>query len=258
MTRVTELTPLLKQLRLGQMAATLPERIALARREQLDYASFLEIILSDEVNRRAHRRIEVRLNGAGFEETCRLGLRLVGVRHPGPPPAGRRLPLEFLDKHEHVLLVGPAGVARASWPRPWATRPSARTHRFSHADDFFRAMAQARVDNSVDRAFRSFLTPDLRILDDLGLHRLTAQQSADLYELILNRHRSSSCIITSNRAVEEWLSLFDDPILGNSALDRLANVSYQISSRAPATGNGCPHTAPCSTTKEVIDRPTTT
>ena len=31
------------------MAATLPERIALARREQLDYASFLEIILSDEV-----------------------------------------------------------------------------------------------------------------------------------------------------------------------------------------------------------------
>ena len=61
-----------------------------------------------------------------------------------------------------------------------------------------------------------------------GLHRLTAQQSADLYELILNRHRSSSFVITSNRAVYEWLSLFDDPILGNSALDRLANASYQI------------------------------
>ena len=50
------------------MAATLPERIALARREQLDYNSFLEIILSDEVN----RRIELRLHNAGFEETCRL------------------------------------------------------------------------------------------------------------------------------------------------------------------------------------------
>ena len=72
MTRITELTPLLKRLQLGPMAATLPERIALARREQLDYASFLEIILSDEVNRRAQRRIELRLNGAGFEETCRL------------------------------------------------------------------------------------------------------------------------------------------------------------------------------------------
>ena len=100
--------------------------------------------------------------------------------------------------------------------------------RFSHADDFFKAMAQARVDNSVDRTFRSFLSPDLLILDDLGLHGLTAQQSADLYELILNRHRASSFIITSNRAVDEWLGLFDDPILGNSALDRLANASYQI------------------------------
>ena len=34
--------------------------------------------------------------------------------------------------------------------------------------------------------------------------------------------------MTSNRAVEEWLSLFDDPILWNSALDRLANASFQI------------------------------
>ena len=48
-----------------------------------------------------------------------------------------------------------------------------------------------------------------------------------LYDLILNRHRSSSFVITSNRAVDEWLSLFDDPILGNSALDRLSNASYR-------------------------------
>ena len=80
----------------------------------------------------------------------------------------------------------------------------------------------------MDRTFRSFLTPDMPILDDLGLHRLTARQSADLYELILNRHRASSFVITRNRAVAEWLSLFDDPILGNSTLDRLANASYQI------------------------------
>ncbi len=102
------------------------------------------------------------------------------------------------------------------------------TVRFIHADDFFKTMTQARVDNSVERTFRSFLSPDLLILDDLGLHRLTAQQSADLYELIISRHRVSSFVITSNRAVEEWLSLFDDPILGNSAPDRLANASYPI------------------------------
>ena len=220
MTRTTELTPLLKSLKLGALASTLPERIALARREQLDYASFLEIILSDEVNRRAHRRTELRLHDAGFEETCRLE----------DFDWSASITLEFLDRHEHVLLVGPAGVGKSFFAQAlgYAAVRAGHTVRFVHADDFFRAMTQARVDNSTDRAFRSFLTPDLLILDDLGLHGLTAQQSADLYELILNRHRASSFIITSNRAVDEWLGLFDDPILGNSALDRLANASYQI------------------------------
>ena len=56
---------------------------------------------------------------------------------------------------------------------------------------------------------------------------MTPQQSADLYELIISRHRGSNFVITTNRAVDEWISLFDDPILGNSTLDRLANASYQ-------------------------------
>ena len=130
------------------MAATLPERIALARREQLDYASFLEIILSDEVNRRADRRIELRLQGAGFEETCRLEDFDWSVAIT----MGRRLldavfPLEFLAKHEHVLLVGPAGVGKSFLVQAlgYAAVRSGHTVRFIHADNFFRAMAQAGV-----------------------------------------------------------------------------------------------------------------
>ena len=231
MTMTTELTPLLKQLKLGAMADTLTARIALARREHLDYASFLEIILSDEVNRRANRRMELRIRAAGFEETCRLE----DFDWSASITLDRRLldavfSLEFLAKHEHVLLVGPAGVGKTFLAQGlgYTAVRAGRSVRFLHADDFFRAMAQARVDNSLEHAFRSFLSPDLLILDDLDLHRLTAQQPADLYELIIGRHRVSSFVITSNRTVEEWLSLFDDPILGNSALDRLANASFQI------------------------------
>jgi hypothetical protein len=41
-------------------------------------------------------------------------------------------------------------------------------------------------------------------------------------------------IITSNRSLDEWLGLFDDPILGNSALDRLANAAHQIVIERPS------------------------
>ena len=227
----SDLRPLLKRLKLGRMLDTLPERIALARRNHLDYADFLQILLVDEVSRRDHGRLELRLRQAGFEQLCRLedfdwaaAIRL-----------DRRLldaafSLHFLDRREHVLLVGPVGVGKSFLAQAlgYSAVRSGRSVRFAPADHYFREMAQARVDHSAEKVFRSFLAPDLLILDDLGLHRLSAQQSIDLYELVIGRHRSSSFVITSNRAVEEWLGLFDDPILGNSALDRLANASYQI------------------------------
>ena len=140
MTTATELTPLLKRLKLGAMLNKLPERIALARREELDYASFLQVILTDEVNRRDHRRLELRLQQAGFD------------------PVG----------------VGKSFIAQALG---YAAVRAGHSVRFIRADDFFRAMAQARVDHSTDKTFRSFLSPDLLILDDLGLHRLTHQAS---------------------------------------------------------------------------------
>jgi len=231
MTTTSELKPLLKRLRLGYLLNTLPERLALARRNQLDYAAFLQIILADEVTRRDNRNLEMHLQKAGFEEICRLE----DFDWTAQITVDRRLvdavfSLDFLNRHEHVLFVGPVGVGKSFLAQALGYTAVRAGHsvRFIRADAFFRTLAQSRIDHTLEKTFRSFITPDLIILDDFGLQKLAAQQSADLYELIIARHRQSSFAITSNRAVDEWLGLFDDPILGNSALDRLANASYQI------------------------------
>ena len=227
----TELKPLLKRLKLGAMLNTLPERLTLARRDQLDYAAFLQILLVDEVSRRDNQTMETHLQKAGFEEVCRLE----DFDWKAGITMDRRLldavfSLDFINRHEHALFVGPVGVGKSFLAQAlgYAAVRAGRSVRFTRTDAFFRTLAQSRVDHTQEKTFRSFLTPDLLILDDFGLHRLNAQQSTDLYELIIARHRKSSFAFTSNRAVEEWLGLFDDPILGNSALDRLANASYQI------------------------------
>jgi DNA replication protein DnaC len=231
MSTATELKPLLKRLKLGAMLDTLPERLALARRDQIDHAAFLQILLADEVSRRDQRHLDIQLQKVGFEDICRLedfdwtaGIKL-----------DRKLldaafSLDFLSRHEHVLFVGPVGVGKSFLAQAlgYAAVRAGHSARFIRCDDLLRTLAQARIDHTLEKAFRSFLAPDLLILDDFGLQRLTAQQSTDMYELLIARHRRSSLVITSNRGVEEWLSLFDDPILGNSALDRLANASYQI------------------------------
>jgi len=226
-----ELAPLLKRLKLGAMLPMLPERLSLARRDQLDYGVFLQILLADEVNRRDTRNLENRLQKAGFEEICRLE----DFNWESGITIDRRLidtvfSLDFLNRQEHVLLVGPVGVGKSFLAQAlgYAVVRTGCSVLFTRADNFFRALAQSRVDHTLEKTFRSYIAPDLLIMDDFGLQRLNAQQSTDLYELIVAKHRKSSLAITSNRAVEEWLGLFDDPILGNSALDRLANASYQI------------------------------
>src|ERR1700757_1428675 len=67
-----ELKTVLKRLKLSGMVATLPDRVAYARREKLDYAPFLELVLSDEVERREQNPAPNRMAAAGFEEECTL------------------------------------------------------------------------------------------------------------------------------------------------------------------------------------------
>ena len=63
---------------------------------------------------------------------------------------------------------------------------------------------------------------------DFGLERLTPEQAHDFYEIISERYQRGATILTSNRHVTEWVSLFDDQILANSALDRLAHNAHQM------------------------------
>jgi DNA replication protein DnaC len=59
-----------------------------------------------------------------------------------------------------------------------------------------KALAQGRVNHTFEKMFRRFLAPAFLIVDDFELRRLTAQQSRDLYDLIIERHRRSSFVFT--------------------------------------------------------------
>lgn len=96
------------------------------------------------------------------------------------------------------------------------------------ASDFSNAVVQSQIDNSWDCTCQTPLTPASFIFDELGLHWLGDHQLEDLYELIPNHRRSRSFFITSNRTVDEPLSRFGDPILGDKILDRLPNASCQM------------------------------
>jgi len=213
------------------MLATLPDRVAYARKAKLTFEDFLELTLQDEIDRREEQNLSLRLQKASFEEVRSLE----DFDWDAPVTFDRDrvrdlFNLGFLERAEDVLFLGPVGVGKTLLACCLGHTACRAGHQvlFLRADQMLKELHQALADHTREKAVRRLLAPDLLIVDDLGLRRLDAGQSSDLYEVIIERHRRASTIWTSNRAVEEWIGLFDDPILAQSAVDRLAHNAYQI------------------------------
>ena len=69
--------------------------------------------------------------------------------------------------------------------------------------------------------------PAVLILDDFAMREFTPSQADDLYELITERTKKS-LIITANRSASDWYSLFPNPVVAESILDRIVNVAHHI------------------------------
>ena len=75
---------------------------------------------------------------------------------------------------------------------------------------------------------RKLLAVDLLIVDDFGLDAMDATESRDAYEILIERHRAGSMIVTSNRGPDEWLATFADPVRAQSAIDRFTSNAYDL------------------------------
>jgi DNA replication protein DnaC len=225
------LKAVLKRLKLSGMLATLPDRAAYAQKAKLSLEDFLELTLQDEIDRREETNLSGRLQKAGMEE-----LRSLEDFDWDAPVTFDRdrvrdlFGLGFLERAEDAIFLGPVGVGKTLLACCLGHAACRAGHAvlFLRAEQMLKELRQSQADHSREKAMRRLLSPDVLIVDDFGLRRLDGTQSSDIYEVIIERHRRTSTIFTSNRAVEEWIPLFDDPILAQSALDRLAHNAYQI------------------------------
>lgn len=221
----------LKTLRLGGISESLDVRLKQSQESSLGYLEFLELIIQDEISRRAARKMTNRIKQAQFEEEKTLE-EFDFVSNPHVPVRTVK-DLEscgFLQQKQNVLLCGPVGVGKTHLAQGLghaACRMGYKV-RFTKASHMFRLLAAARIEGNWDEQIRALGKVDLLIIDDFGLKNLTNQQADDIYEVVSERHLKGGMLFTSNRKVEDWLGLFPDPIYGNSVLDRFAHNAHQI------------------------------
>ena len=226
-----DLVRVLRRLKLGRLLDTLPERFTLARQQQLPHQDFLLLVLSDEVARRDSARVALRASQARLDPSMTLEQWDATAKVSYDRALWNELvSLRFVAAHRHVAIVGPVGVGKTFLAHTlgWIACRHGYTVLVLGADKLMKRLKQARLDHTYEQELRRLLAVDLLILDDFGLDALDPVESRDTYEILIERHRAGSIIVTSNRGPDEWLATFADPLRAQSAIDRFANNAYDL------------------------------
>jgi DNA replication protein DnaC len=221
----------LQQLRLAGMRETLPMRVKQAEETNSGYLDFLWTLLEDEYEKRQSRSLLIRLQKAGFEEEKTLeGFDFAFNPHLPAKKIKQLANCAYIDKKENLFLVGPVGVGKTHIAQALGHTACRMGYEvlFTKAAKLFRFLHGGRADNSFEKRAKRYTSVPLLIIDDVGLKPLTPTQSDDFYEIISERYLKKSTIFTSNRPLEDWHTLFPDPVIANSAMDRIAHNAHQI------------------------------
>jgi DNA replication protein DnaC len=228
---IHQLVPQLKRLRLSGILETLEVRNQQAIDNHATYVEFLARLVEDEVARRDQKQLALALRRAAIDTTKTLE----GFDFHFQPHLNRQQILDlatcsYIRQKQNVLICGPTGVGKSHLAQALAHEACRRgyTARFVNTHRMLQDLHGGRADDTRARRLKTYLRPDLLILDDFGLKPLRPPAAEDLYDIIQERYERGSILVTSNRALEEWPDWFGDPLLASAGLDRLTHRAQVV------------------------------
>lgn len=139
----------------------------------------------------------------------------------------RLFDLDFVAQRRNVCFIARSGLGKTHLASALCYAACHKGYRvlFSTAINVVNQLQAAQSDGTFLRRLRSYLSPDVLCLDELGYLPIDRHGADLLFQVITSRYERGSVILTTNRPFKEWASVFHDATVADAVINRIAHHS---------------------------------
>ena len=136
----------------------------------------------------------------------------------------------FCHNKENLIMLGKTGEGKTHLAQAIGRRLCQEEIRvsFISVNLLFEEIQCQRAAGRYLTYIRTLNRSQALILDDFGIRAYTHDEASVLMDILEERYRKLAVIVTSQVDPRGWLKLFDDPVIAEAIVDRLANPSQVI------------------------------
>jgi DNA replication protein DnaC len=222
----------LRSLRLNGIVTALEQQLAQPESHQLSFEERIGLLVDREVLDRNNRRVTDLLRKARLREptACIEDIDYQQPRGLNRSHMATLITCDFIRHHHNLLITGQTGCGK-SWLACAIGQQACRqglSVKYLRVAKLLEELRIAHADGSYVAMLNQLARNEILILDDFGIDQLSQQDQRDLLEIIEDRHKLKSTLITSQLSIKHWYDYIGEPTIADAIMDRLLNHAHKL------------------------------
>ena len=199
-----------------------------AEKANESYLSFLQRLLTTELNFRVNMRFQKNLAMARFpihKDVEKFDFtKINGISEKD---VSQLLDFRWADNHKNLLFFGSPGLGKTHLAIGIGVKALEKGYVvcFERMSTLVRLLKTADIQRSSAFRLNRMMKSNILIIDEIGYTPIEKKEANLFFNLISELYEKTSVVITSNKGFQDWAEMLGDPIMTTALLDRLLHHS---------------------------------